>query len=382
MGGTDDRGRAVCAPCAAGVTRTCPDCGLDVPGAGRAPCHACAARRRGRARLGLLRTGLTRPWVRDLFDGFCEALLWPEPRGDVVARVEAAGRVFARIDLAFPTSADVDVRRLRSLLGTAGLRRAENAVAHVCRALDLSWDDDAGGPVRWDGSGAAPGAGPDADRAAMLHAYASHLADGSGRPLAPRTRRLYVRAAHELLDGARAARRALPDVRDVRRMLRRTPGARASLGPFLTWLRVSGRAEVELPRRRRPDRRAAEGRAIASARLIVRALAEADDPIRGRALLAACVSLLFAVPLGRVLALRAEDASGDGPVVLSLDGQALALTEGIATAFERWAGRGRSGLLFPGRTGLRPASTSGVRHHVAAVLGRRRAASRGPGPPA
>jgi hypothetical protein len=314
--------------------------------------------------------------VRDLFDGFCDTLLGSAPRGNVVARVEAAGQMFSRMDAAFADPAEVDRRSLRSLLGAAGLRRAEGAVAHVSGVLGVSWeaDDD---PTGLDGDvGPCRSAGTPG-REDLLEAFASHLAARPGRALKPRTRLLYVAAAHALLVGARAAGRATPDTRDVRRMLRRTPGARASVWPFVTWLRASGRVGVWMPRRRRPHRKLVERRTIAGARLLVGVLAREGDGPRGRALLAACLSLLFAIPLGRVLALRGAQVDRGGPVVLWPLDDALELPAEIEPAFRRLTDDRAAGLLFPGRTGLRPASTSGVRHHVTAVLGRRRPASDG-----
>ena len=74
--GRDGSGRPLCRPCVAGETHPCPDCSLAVAGGGRAPCQACAARRRGRIRAAERRDEIVSPWAAEMFDGFCEDVLF------------------------------------------------------------------------------------------------------------------------------------------------------------------------------------------------------------------------------------------------------------------------------------------------------------------
>ena len=212
----------------------------------------------------------------------------------------------------------------------------------------------------------------------MLSDYRAHLARPSGgRALSPMTRVAYLRAATALLAFADGRGRPEPDARDVRRLLWRTLGARASLGPFLTWLEAERGLAIPLPRRAPRDAKAAERRLLASVSSLTSALEATSRPAAGRALLAGYASRSLGFPLERFLKLRWEDVCRDGPLQLRIDDLLVELPGRLAVHFDRIAGSRDQGLVFPGRSGQRPLSPGAILYHVGRVLrgsspGRRR----------
>ena len=78
-------------------------------------------------------------------------------------------------------------------------------------------------------------------------------------------------------------------------------GRPGSLGPFLTWMVAARGVRVAMPRGARPDRGAADKRLAAETSRLLVALEAEPRPVAARALLAACLSRAFSVPLERVL---------------------------------------------------------------------------------
>lgn len=368
VGGRDDSQRPVCGPCGDGASHRCPDCGGDVPGPGGARCRPCSARRRGRARAVERGRELTPSWVAEVFDAFCAArLLGPSPHGGVVGEVDRAAAFFAAVGDAFASPAEVDATGLLSQIGAGRLRRAEAATAFLLERLDRAWDANIVATVAPPPVAAHA---PSGTTAALLSDYQRHLeARGDGRTK-PRTILAYMRAAGALMAFAEADGRASPSPRDVRRLIWRTPGVRASLGPFLSWLEATRGDAPALPGRGPVDRRKVERRRLADLGRLVAALDAAPRPSPSHAaLLVSCLARTWGASLEAVLKVRIEQVRDGVDLALELDGLWTAVPARFAVALRAVASGRLSGFVFPGRSGIKPLSTDAVRHYVRAVIG-------------
>ena len=357
-------GRPRCGPCVGGVEHACPDCRRPVSGAGRAPCRPCSARRRGRQRMQDRRTGIDVPWAASLFVQFCEARLFGErPHGAVVRQVDAVADFFAEVGRKFATEAEVSAIGLRDLFGAERLRYAEKAVAFLSERLSLAWDGLAEPPDRGGAIIFEPRSSWDAIEglAASHDAFLSaRLAAGS---LSVRTVRTYRRTRSNLLAFAKADRRRGPNERDVRRLLWAKPGARASLGSFLAWLKGETGINLAMPRRASRDAKSVELRLIGEVGRLMADLGSCEVGSRGRALLARVTARLLGMPLEEVLLLRRQNFAGGAFSRLCWRGETIALPAALSSAYQRLVG-GEAVLLFGGRGKLRPSSPEGVRYHL------------------
>jgi len=140
------------------------------------------------------------------------------------------------------------------------------------------------------------------------------------------------------------------------------PYARQSLHAFLTWARNTG----HLPRLALPPLRAAHGGTAITAQarldLLRRALTDDQAPVRTRA--AACLLLMFAQPVSRIVRLTIDDIIRDGEQVLIRLGDppapvpepfaALLLQLAVSRQNTNTATNPASRWLFPGRRAGQP----------------------------
>lgn len=141
--------------------------------------------------------------------------------------------------------------------------------------------------------------------------------------------------------------------RHLSRHLRHSPGRRTNLLRFLSWAADrSGQGFKPGPVRSTPPRKRERATLRRAASLLGR-LGAARNLRERRAILAAAIAVTHGLPLKAVLAFR-RMRPGQMPI---------ALAEPFATALRHLDG-GRTGLVFPGRNGTQPLSTSAVRHHT------------------
>ena len=359
-----DDGAPACAGCAAAepATRACPDCGATVPGRGAAPCGLCGLKRLIARRAAECVALAGPPWARALFEAFGAWPDLPRDRNAVARRMDAYARRFAEIGAGCAGPGEVTQARLLALLGNEGMRREVLVVRFLAGHLGLAWDsataEDAAERRRIEATLAAAAGRP---WAADLRAYHDHVAADDVRP---KTVRVYVAAAASLLAGSGVVRAAALEQAHVRLSLRRSPGNRANLARFVSWLPTIGGQGLSVGRRREANLRRRERGVLQGTRHLLKGLNATTEPPRGRALLAAAISRLYQVPLTRVLALTVDEATedGKGAVVLWPGELRLALTPDLLGGYRRFAAAGR--LVFPGRNGAQPLSASAVQHHL------------------
>ena len=368
IGLVDDNGRAVCVGCAGEVpaARHCPDCGGRLPGGGNAPCRTCDLRRRVARQVTLNAESLDRSWVRALFIDFCawEGLTQASP--SLTRRLGAYARCFAAIGESCADRSEVSQERLLALLGAEGLRRNHLVVRFLARRLVLDWSPQRAEAFVEAGRIEAVLAAADGRPwGGALQAYHGHLALDDA--LQFKTVRFYLNAAAGLLAQAGHADLALLQQSEVERYLRRKPGQRASLARFLAYAaHIAGTQVVLPPKKRQADPKARERGLLRETRDLLDRLDRAAGADDGRALLATAISLIYAVPLSAVLALKRSEVAAEGAAAtLWPEGLAIVLAPALAEALWRWASWDGS-YLFPGRNGVQPLSRAAVRHHVPA----------------
>lgn len=365
----DDDGAATCAGCATPepATRTCPDCGMRVAGRGAAPCDACSLKRLIARRAAECAAPLEPPWARALFVAFGAWPDLPRDRNAVAKRMDGYARCFAAIGKGCAGPGEITQTRLLALLGNEGMRRNLLIMRFLAGHLALAWDpataEDAAEQRRIEATLAANAEQP---WAGDLRAYHAHLAADDIRL---KTVRAYLAAGAGLLAEAGITRAAALEQAHFQTHLRRKPGHRANLSRFASWLPSIGGRRHDVGARRKPNLRQWERDVLRRAQRLIDALDVATDARRGRALLAAAISVLHQLPLAKVLALRRDDISAvAGRVVLWSAGDVVVLAAPLATCFARFtAATGRH--AFPGRNGAQPLSADAVAYHIERIAG-------------
>lgn len=365
----DDDGAPICPGCAGAepAVRTCPDCRTRVSGRGAAPCDACSLRRLIARRAAECAALVEPPWARALFVAFGNWPDLPRDRNAVARRMDAYARCFIVIGTGCAGPEEVTQARLLALLGNEGMRRNLLVVRFLAEHLALSWDpaiaEDAAERRRIEATLAANAGQP---WASDLRAYHAYLAADDIRS---KTVRVYLAAAAGLLTEAGVTRAAALEQAHIRRHLRHKPGHQANLVRFASWLPSIGGRGHDVGPRRKPNLRQRERNLLRRARQLIEALDVAADARRGRALLAAAISVLHQLPLAKVLALRRDDVlAAAGRVFLWPAGDAVVLAAPLARCFARLtAATGRH--AFPGRNGAQPLSTDAVTYHVERLAG-------------
>jgi len=364
-----DDGAPACPGCAGAerAMRTCPDCRARVAGRGAAPCDACSLKRLIARRAAECAALVEPPWARALFVAFGAWPDLPRDRNAVARRMNGYARCFAAIGEGCAGPGDITQTRLLALLGNEGMRRNLLVIRFLAGHLRLAWDpaaaEDATERRRIEATLAANAEQP---WAADLRAYHAHLAADD---VQLKTVRVYLAAAAGLLTEAGVTQAAAVEQTHIQRHLRRKPGHRANLNRFASWLPSIGGRSHDVGARRKPNLRQGERDVLRRAQRLIEALDVATDARRGRALLAAAISVLHQLPLAKVLALRSDDVSAlAGRVVLWPAGDAIVLAAPLARCFARFTvATGRH--AFPGRNGAQPLSTDAVTYHMKEITG-------------
>jgi hypothetical protein len=216
-------------------------------------------------------------------------------------------RCFAAIGKGCAGPSDISQTRLLALFGNEGIRRNLLIIRFLAGHLAPAWDpavaEDATERRRIEATLAADAGRP---WAGDLQAYHAHL---SASDVRLKTVRAYLAAAAGLLAEAGVTRAAALEQAHIQRYLRRKPGHRANLGRFASWLPSVGGRRHDIEARRKSNPRQRERTVLRRARRLIEALNVATDARRGRALLAAAISVLHQLPLAKVLALRRGDVA-------------------------------------------------------------------------
>jgi hypothetical protein len=202
----------------------------------------------------------------------------------------------------------------------------------------------------------------------LIAKYSEYL-NSPEKKIQIRTKRVYLRAAFELIDFVDVADVKEMTQEQVRSFLRRRPGHQASLYPCLHFLRTIG---VKVPAlQRRNESKGASVQAVArSAREQLEVLQSTNSMRIRRALIAELLSILYGIPLKVVLHLERRDCLISGSdVQLRLQDEWIRICDPIGKHLIKLLSYSGSDVehsqkLFGGRVLGDALSTSAVSYHV------------------
>lgn len=300
----------LCRLCAAdpAAQHPCPDCGVDVGGVGEATCFACGIKRSNMRKVQaaeeLLQTETVRRLVRDFYG-------WMESRGNANKFAAGASRYvtyLAKLDAALAQgSGDLDNEMLVRTFSTEELRRMGKLAQHLAEIGLLTADGDqrrANTEVRLIEQKLEEATRqPWGPEIAKYHVYMQH---GREKKLSDRSVRSYLTAANALMGFAKKSAAHSLTQGDVDRYLRRKPGARASLSPFLRYVEATAGVSVKaVARKKSPVSDRKRIREIATLLRLV--TAEETSWAARRGCFARLLALLYTRPVQDVVTLRTSD---------------------------------------------------------------------------
>lgn len=327
----------------------------------------CSLRRRWERRVVLNLELLEQQWCRDLFLGFCQWNGLSRDALDIAARIDRYACFFHTLDRRLTGADQVSQAALIAVFEAEDLRRSFKVVRFLIERLELSWSQEV---LREAIEAKRIGAilRPLKKRArAEIESYKMSLGNGGehSRQLAQRTLRSYLRAAIAFREWTRWKRHRKIINGDVAAFLNSQPGYRASLGRFLSYISENGGPKLSPPPlKRRPNR--TDWKNAKVVRVILDELKRSEEPRQTRALVAKLLSILYQVPLETVLRLRHGQVELEGAEMrINFGDGAVRLDSRIRHFVERLNyPLAEDRLLFEGRNGHQPLSSSAVTYHV------------------
>lgn len=363
-------GKPLCKQCASNpeANHACPDCGQTIGGAGSAPCLPCGMIRSLRKKADALSGMLRHPDTRRLLEGYVEWVIARQSTNMALGPLPRVADLLERVERRLPDGGPVLPGTIQEALTTEEIRRAglfamflaerglmpgsagERAAASDARRIEAALAEIRGKP--WEKA---------------IREYAGELA-ASERKLAERSQRLYLRAAVELMtfSGIEGVRELTDE--HIRKFLRSKPGHRASMFPWLSFVRERTNRKLSLPKRASRNEPTV-GSVADSVGDLVTAARNAPTKKARRALIAKLLSILYDVPLERVVAMNRTDFDvtpeatrlrfGDDWVAVEAPIDAL-----LSCLVDGGGNEPASAKLFPGRLDVDGLSVSAVQYHV------------------
>ncbi len=274
VAGTTADDKPYCEACVPGreTVHSCPDCGVELPGAGEGRCRSCLNRNQLIKEATLHAAAMTHDWMRRHCTGFAE-WIWrrhSESPG-LTAKYRQHQPMIERLDASFANESDVSAAALLTTFGTATLRRHLLVTQYFQDALNLSI------------SSKEKAEAADLDRirtklleskgtswSAVLHRYSAWLENES---VAIRTWRLYVATAESFCSAA-CVGDAPWKMEQARKFVRAHPGCIANLSKFFRYCnRVEGWS-VAMPKRDDSAKRARVPTTVSSLKKLLRRVSE------------------------------------------------------------------------------------------------------------
>lgn len=367
-------GKPLCKTCAAApdATHACPDCEIVVGGMGAEPCLPCALIRSLRAKESKLVGIFIGSETAILFRDFVEWAIARKATSKILRRLPLIADILGRLERSRGGGSLLGSDAIRSGLTTEEIRQsglfgmflAERGllVDSAARRAELS------DLRRIDATLAEVTAKP---WGKLVKQYADVLASEK-RKLSSRTRRVYLRAAAELMTSSKVAR--IEDLTDehVRKFVRARPGHRASLFPWLTFLRENTGRSFLVPKAQRRKDPTIRSMAIEVGGLLTAIQSTTSKKAR-RALTAKLLALTYGVPLEQILSLDlAKVDLADGRVRAMFDDDWIAIQAPVAELVAELATDSEersptTGKLFPGRFAGDSLSVGAVDHFLRSV---------------
>jgi hypothetical protein len=347
----------------------CPDCGTLVGGAGDAPCLACATKRSLRKKQHFLRSTLTNDIAVSLSAEFIDWACNGGHAAKVSQGFAAYAEFFTRIEAS--SVGMVNDEAVKKHFSVEELRRlgyvtqflSEQGYLLASGADRQAWSEER----RIDDILQEAKTLPCGD---VLVEYAAWLDGRTGKPLAIRTKRVYLRASTSWLSHA-----AIIDLDQLanshlQAFLKASPGQRASLTSFLHFLGERYGVLLKVESRKKKKGKSIESRKAQLAERLLSALQQ-DFPVKTKqACLAKLLSTLYTLPLETVLALPRKAVTTDGKKMQLVVHEVVINLDARITPFLSYylleagsAGR-RDDRLFQGRNTSDSLSTSAVVFHL------------------
>lgn len=367
-------GKSLCKACAAApdAAHACPDCGIVVGGAGVECCLPCKMIRLLRAKEAKMASVFTRLDIAVLFRDFVEWTISRKATSKILRRLPLVADILGRLERSQEDDVPLGPDTIRSGLTTEEIRQsglfgmflAERGILadSASRRAELS------DLRRIDATLAEVASKP---WGKLVKQYAEALASEE-RNLRPRTQRIYLRAAAEQMTSSAVARMEELTDDHVRKFIRARPGHRASIFPWLTFLRQQTGRAYSVPKAQRRTEPTIRTVAMEVSGLLTSIQSTTSKKAR-RAMTAKLLSVAYGVPLEQVLSIDlAKLDLTDGRVRLMFDDSWTVIQSPVAELVVELATdikeRGStSGKLFPGRFADDSLSVGAVDHFLKSV---------------
>lgn len=366
-----NEGKPLCKKCASNpeANHACPDCGKMIGGAGNAPCLPCRMIRSFRKKADALSDMLHHPETRRLLERYVEWAITRQSTNMAVGPLPKVVVLLEKIERQLPDGAQILPAMILEALTTEEIRRAglfamflaerglmpsssgERAAASDSRRIEAALSEIRGKP--WE---------------TEIREYAAELG-APERKLAARTRRIYLRAAVELMAFSDA--KGLRELTDehIRRFLRSKPGHRASIFPWLSFAREKTNRKLSVPKKK-ARKEPTIGSVAESVSYLVEAVRNALTMEARRALLAKLLSVLYDVPLEQVVDMARADLDIASEATRLRFGNDWVIVEKsvddlMSYLIDASQSEAASTKLFPGRLKVDGLSVGAVQYHLA-----------------
>lgn len=363
-------GKPLCKRCASNpaASHPCPDCGQTIGGFGNAPCLSCGMIRSLRKKTDALAGILQNADARRLLGKYVDWIVERQSVSKALRPLPKVAEMLGRVERLAQNDGAMTSEIIGKSLTTEEIRRAglfgmflaergfitgsvqDRVAASDARRIDTALSEIRGRP--WEKA---------------IRQYADELS-GPVKKLSLRSRRVYLRAAVELMTFAHVEGMSELTDRHIKHFLRSKPGHRASLFPWLSFVRERSGHELCIPKK--AVRKEPTVKAVANGvGHLVSAIKAAPTKEARRALVAKLLSILYGVPLEHVLSLERKNMEElNGKVRLRFDDDWVTVDAPIddllSEAVSYSANNMGSARLFPGRMMNDGLSVGAVQHYL------------------
>lgn len=311
---------------------------------------------------------LQQPVTRRLLEDYVEWVIARQSTNKALGRLPRVADLLERVERRLPEVDSVLPVAIREALTTEDIRRAglfamflaeralifgssgDRAIASDARRIKATLAETRGKP--WEKT---------------VREYAAELATPDRR-LAERSQRLYLRAAVELMVFSDVGEIRELTNEHVQKFMRSKPGHRASIFPWLSFVFDRTNHKLSVPKQVARNEPTVRSLADKVGHLIT-AARKAPTKNARRALLAKLLSILYDVPLERVVVMERADIDITSGVTrlrlgddwVTVEAPVDALLSGLV---DDGANKPASTKLFPGRLETDGLSVSAVQYHV------------------
>jgi hypothetical protein len=351
------------------AAHACPDCGTVVGGLGESPCLKCAVGRNLRKKQQFLASALSSDLAVSILAEFIDWVINAGHAARASRGFATYSEFFTRIDALVVDVIDDAV--LKSGFSVDELRRlgyvsqflSDQGYLLASDADRKTWSEerriaDILNEVKSQSLGE------------LIAQYADWLNAKTDKPLAVRTKRMYLRAAASFTDHAAVGASHLLANAHLRSFLKKAPGQRASLTSFIHFLNEQCALTLSIGSKKKKKAQSAVRDKVDRIEHLLSALHE-DYPAKTKqACLAKLLNILYAIPLETILGLPPDALSmtSEG-LALTVNGDLLHLDPRIAPLIsyhlmDNGSSRHSNEKLFQGRNVFDALSVSAVAFHL------------------